>query len=314
VSDGDEFAWLSENAAEAGLPWSGPPAVRRASVPAEVVGTDEVGGREVSALVWGDGAAQVVLLHGGAQNAHTWDSVALALDRPLVAIDLPGHGLSGWRQDHDYTPAALARDVAVALWRLAPDAQMVVGMSLGGLTALCLAAGEPDLVARLALVDITPSTDATRAEPILAFLSGPERFASFEEILERTIAFNPTRSVSSLRRGVIHNARQLPDGSWSWRWDPSARWRPRPGGWCDDDELVSPSAGFTSLWPLVEGLRVPLLLVRGARSTVVSDADTAELLRRQPHAGVETVADAGHSVQGDQPVALARVLARFLDH
>jgi len=312
VTERDEFAMLSENAAEAGLAWSGPPTVVRRSVPVDRHGP---GARSVSALVWGDGGAQVVLVHGGAQNAHTWDSVALALDRPLVAVDLPGHGRSGWREDHRYTPATLATDVSVALRRLAPDAPMVVGMSLGGLTALCLAAAHPELVGRLALIDITPGTDAAQAEPILAFLSGPQRFASFDEILQRTIAFSPTRSVSSLRRGVIHNGRELPDGSWTWRWDPAARWRSRPDrpASLQEPRVEASSEGFTSLWPAVDGLRVPLLLVRGARSSVVSDDDAAELVRRQPNARVEVVPDAGHSIQGDQPVALAHLLAGFLD-
>ena len=141
MSSTDEFALLAENAAEAGLEWSGPPPVRRESV---AVAAD----RSVSALVWGSGPPQAVLLHGGAQNAHTWDTVALALGRPVLAVDLPGHGHSGWRPDHQYSPATMASDVAVVLRRLAPEAQMmVVGMSLGGLTALCLAAEHPDLVA-----------------------------------------------------------------------------------------------------------------------------------------------------------------------
>jgi pimeloyl-ACP methyl ester carboxylesterase len=133
----------------------------------------------------------------------------------------------------------------------------------------------------------------------LAFLSGPERFASFEEMLTRTVAFNPSRSLSSLRRGVIHNAREFPDGSWRWRWDPSARGQGR--------------APLASLWPTVDAVQVPLLLIRGARSSVVSDEDVAELRRRQPGVQVEVVADAGHSVQGDQPLALAALLGRLLD-
>src|SRR5918992_774339 len=125
----DEFGLFHENAAEAGLPWSGPPDVRRVSV-------DVDADRRLSALVWSTAPPDVVLLHGGAQNAHTWDTVALALDRPLVAVDLPGHGRSDWREDHDYSPPALADDVAVAVRALAPEARLVVGMSLGGLTAL----------------------------------------------------------------------------------------------------------------------------------------------------------------------------------
>src|SRR5215208_1527860 len=148
----DEFGLFQENAEEYDIPWRGSPAVRR-----EFVDVGE--GRRVSALVWGEGDPQLVLLHGGAQNAHTWDTVALALDRPLVAVDLPGHGHSDWREDHHYSPPTLAADVEVAVRRLAPDAGLLVGMSLGGLTALCLTARAPDLVRRLAVVDVTPGTD-----------------------------------------------------------------------------------------------------------------------------------------------------------
>ena len=83
----DEFAYFHENASEFGLADDRPPVVRREFV-------DLPDGRRLSALVWGDGSPELVLVHGGAQNAHTWDTVALALDRPLVAIDLPGHGHS----------------------------------------------------------------------------------------------------------------------------------------------------------------------------------------------------------------------------
>ena len=66
-------------------------------------------GRQVSSLVWGTSAPELVLVHGGAQNAHTWDTVALALDRPLVAIDLPGHGHSDGGPDGSLSSRATAR-------------------------------------------------------------------------------------------------------------------------------------------------------------------------------------------------------------
>src|SRR5437588_1950409 len=207
----DEFALLKENAEEFGIAWPDPVVERR-----EVA----VGhGRSVSVLCWGTGPAEMVLIHGGAQNAHTWDTVALALDRPLVAIDLPGHGHSSWKDDGDYSPAAMALDVAVAMAELAPEADALVGMSLGGLTSIPLAAGRPDLVRWLALVDVTPGVNREKASAVIAFTSGPERFSSFDEILERTIKYNPQRSIASLRRGVLHNAREEPDGSWTWRYD-----------------------------------------------------------------------------------------------
>jgi pimeloyl-ACP methyl ester carboxylesterase len=291
----DEIGLFQDNAEEVGLPWSGPPTVERVSVPV-------VGERRVSALRWGTGPPEIVFIHGGAQNAHTWDTVALALDRPLLAVDLPGHGHSDWREDHSYWPPHLADDVALVVRQLAPTAELVVGMSLGGLTAICLAAQHPDLVRRLAIVDVTPGVDHAKAEPIVTFVSGPETFASFQEILGRTVEFNPTRTVSSLRRGILHNAKENPDGSWTWRWDPMREWN-FPEGEMPD---------FDSLWDKVDEITAPILFLRGgAAGSVVGDEDQAELVRRQPTTQVEVVADAGHSLQGDQPLELARLLSQF---
>lgn len=290
----DEFSMFHENAAEHGLPYDGPPAVRR-----EFVEVDP--GRRLSALVWGTSDPELVLVHGGAQNAHTWDTVALALDRPLVAVDLPGHGHSDGGRGSVLDPVENARDVAVAVRELAPEARAVVGMSLGGLTALALSRLAPELVRSLVLVDVTPGVDRRKAASVIAFVDGPESFDSFEEMLARTKAFNPTRSESSLRRGILHNAVQREDGTWVWR---HARHRParRP------DDLR-----FGELWEDVSALTVPLMLVRGTLpQSVVDDEDEAELRRRRPDARVERVEGAGHSVQGDRPVELARLIEDFL--
>src|SRR5215203_4151005 len=161
----DEFSMFHENAEEFGIPYAGPPVVRRESV--------EVGpGHRLSALVWGETEPDLVLLHGGAQNAHTWDTVALALDRPLVAIDLPGHGHSDGVAPFDGRPRAevLAADVAEAIRQLAPNAAVVVGMSLGGLTSIALTEQAPEFVRRLVLVDITPGVTGEKAKAILDFV------------------------------------------------------------------------------------------------------------------------------------------------
>jgi pimeloyl-ACP methyl ester carboxylesterase len=291
--DYDELAYFPDNAAEAGLPYPGPPQVERVAV-------EVAPGRRLSALRWGDAPPELVLLHGGAQNAHTWDTVALALGRPLVAIDLPGHGHSDWRADQAYWPEENARAVAVAIRALAPDAAAVVGMSLGGLTALALTGAAPELVRRLVLVDVTPGVDEGKASAITAFIAGPESFASFDEMLERTVLFNPTRSESSLRRGVLHNAAPRADGTWAWRYD---RFHLPEGGEVPD---------FGALWEHADRITVPTMLVRGADSPVVDDADVAELRRRLPAVRIEVVDGAGHSVQGDRPVELARLLEDFL--
>ncbi len=285
----DEMGLFQENAAEVGLPWTGPPTVRRVDV------------EGVSALVWGEGEPDLVLVHGGAQNAHTWDTVALALGRPLVAIDLLGHGRSRWLDDHDYRPSTMAPVIAAAIEALAPDARAVFGMSLGGLTSLAIADLRPDLVRRLGLVDITPGVNGEKAADIHAFIDGPEYFASFEEILERTVKFNPTRSESSLRRGILHNATELPDGRWSWRYD---RFR--------SEGLDSSDFGMGHLWDALGRTEMPLLVLRGSVSPVVDDADIAEVRRRRPDAEVVVIDGAGHSIQGDRPLELAAEIQRFI--
>ena len=305
----DEFSLFHENAQEYGLPYAGPPTVRRESV---VV--DPATGRRLSALVWGTAPPEIVLIHGGAQNAHTWDTVALALERPVVAVDLPGHGHSDHRDDGPFGPRENAQDVEVAIRALAPDAAMVVGMSLGGLTSIALAGEAPDVVRKLVLVDVTPGVDKERAAPIAQFVSGPESFESFDEILERTVAFNPTRSVGSLRRGVLHNAVQRDDGRWVWRYQ-----RPRMMELAlrEDGEPPRPDdppvPDFTTLWDDLEGCRMPVLLLRGTtQGSVVTEEHVAEFHRRQPNGRVVAVEGAGHSLQGDTPLELAMLLEEFL--
>jgi len=287
----DEFGMLRENAEEAGLPWSGPPPVRRTA-------HDTASGRTVSALHWGSGPPRLVFLHGGGQNAHTWDTVLLALGVPALALDLPGHGHSSWRPDRDYSPSANAAELAPVIRREAPDAAAVVGMSLGGLTTIALVGTAPELVRRAVIIDVTPSTGlrvasmTTEQRGTTALTRGPAEFDTLEEMIDRAVAAAPRRPPSSLRRGVIHNTRRTPEGRWAWRYD-------RPAG---------PVADFSPLWDHVSAASVPLTLVRGGDSTFVADADAEEFARRSRSAIVHVVAGAGHAVQSDQPRALAEII------
>ena len=310
VIDYDEFGLFHENIEEFALTVAEMPVVERIDT---VVATDDDGPRRVSALRWGDTAPDVVLVHGGAQNAHTWDTVALCLGRPVLAIDLPGHGHSDWRADGAYSPMNMADDLALVIAELAPTARVVVGMSLGGMTAMELAVRRPTLVASLVMVDITPGVNAAKTKAVTDFVDGPQSFASFDDLLARTSEFNPTRSESSLRRGILHNAQQLPDGSWAWRYDRGSRARSS----ADSDISVADNTPTSDdqpspIWDHFEAIGCPMMLVRGSLSPVVDDADVAEARRRQPDLVVEVVDGAGHSVQGDRPVELAGLLDRWL--
>jgi pimeloyl-ACP methyl ester carboxylesterase len=288
----DEFSFFNENIAE----WSldvAIPDVRRFFVAVD-------GLRQLSGLRWGNGEPELALLHGGAQNAHTYDTVALALQRPLIALDLPGHGHSDPSPFPASAIASHASDVTRALEQLITPPRPLVGMSLGGLTALLVAHERPDLVESLMLIDITPGVNADKARHITDFVNGPTSFDDFDALLARTIEHNPTRSVSSLRRGILHNAVQQSDGSWVWRHQLHAR-----------SELSAPDAG--DLWEKLSELEMPVTLLRAmGPGSVVDDDDEEELLRRLPNATVVHVADSGHSIQGDQPLVFAAQLERLV--
>ncbi|MGQ9405951.1 alpha/beta fold hydrolase [Mycolicibacterium gilvum] len=284
-----EFIFLQENARQAGV--SGPlPTVARLDA------------GPVSGLKFGDDDPQVVFLHGGGQNAHTWDTVILGLGAPALALDLPGHGRSAWREDGDYGPVLNAVAVEPVIREHAPSARLVVGMSLGGLTALRLAVTAPELVPQLVMVDVTPSaperhtqmTDAQKGT--VALVQGERTFPTFDAMLDVTVAAAPHRDRESLRRGVFHNAKRLDDGTWTWRYDS-----------------IRKGEGFEGLWEDVPRLTTPTTLIRGANSFFVNDDDASEFARTAPgFQGVHVVENSGHSVQSDQPRVLVDLLRKVL--
>jgi pimeloyl-ACP methyl ester carboxylesterase len=287
----DEFSFFHENLSE----WSldvAIPAVSRFFVSVD-------GLRQLSGLRWGTDEPELVLVHGGAQNAHTYDTVALALQRPLLALDLPGHGHSDAPPLAATAVANLALDVARALDQLTTGPLPLVGMSLGGLTSLLVARDRPDLVRSLALIDITPGVNEKKSHHITDFINGPASFADFDELLARTMEHNPSRTESSLRRGIMHNAVQREDGTWVWRHQRS-----------EHSRLEAPDG--VDLWAALALLTMPVTLIRAmGAGSVVDDEDEVEFLRLRPDATIVHVADSGHSVQGDQPLVLARLLDEF---
>ena len=300
----DEFSFLPAQAADIGVAGPLPRAERLSLALAD--------GRTLSALRYGDAPPVVTFLHGAGLNAHTWDTAVLALGLPALAIDLPGHGDSSWRPDAAYVGPVLAADVVTCLERWTDRPQVVVGQSLGGLTAASLAATRPDLVARLVIVDITPGVDpGAGPSQIRAFFAGPTDWASRDELVDRALAFGlggGTRRTAE--RGVYLNSRVRADGRVEWKHHfarlaaaaasaDSAAAAPQP------DDAVR-SALSAAGWDDLALVTAPITLVRGERGYVTPD-DAAEFARRLPHAEIRAL-DGAHNLQEDAPVALAGLI------
>lgn len=297
----DEFGLLHENADEWNLTVGTPPIVQRGVVEVDA-------GHWLSYIRWGTGEPELVFLHGGGQNAHTWDTVALALGRNTIAFDLPGHGHSYRRSDRDYGPWRNAAAVERAVERLAPQAAAVIGMSLGGATTIRLAGTRPDLCRRAVIVDVTPQVNdpgremTTFERGSVALISGPPTYASFDEMAEAAISLSPYRAASGVRRGVRHNAYQRDDGRWTWRYDLFGERPPE----------AKEALDFRTLWEDVSNITAPTMLVRGALSKYVYDEDVEEMRRRIPELRYELVDGAGHAVQSDRPLELVRLVQDFV--
>jgi pimeloyl-ACP methyl ester carboxylesterase len=305
VSEIDEFSFLPAQAADAG--WDvAIPAVRRLSLALP-------DGRTLSALRYGDAPPVVTFLHGAGLNAHTWDTTVLALGLPALAIDLAGHGDSSWREDAAYVPRILAADVAAALAAWTDRPQLLVGQSLGGLTAAPAAVAAPGAVRAVVVVDITPGVDPNAGPTqIRQFFAGPTDWASREELVDRALRFGlGGGSREKAERGVFLNSRVRPDGRVEWKhhFAHLAAAAAAASG-ADADAAPTGDAVSTAIsasgWDDLAALDAPTTLVRGERG-YVTEADAAEFARRLPAARILTV-DSGHNVQEDAPVALADIL------
>ncbi|GAA1529895.1 alpha/beta hydrolase [Microbacterium ginsengiterrae] len=297
VTDNGEFHYLPLQAEKLSVPV---PRVERVTLTL-------ADGRELSALRYGEGDPEVTLLHGAGLNAHTWDTTALLLGRPVLAIDLAGHGDSSWRTDADYSGRTLAPDVAQALREWTNRPQILVGQSLGGLTAAAVAAAHPELVDELIIVDITPGIDTSAGPSALrAFYEGPTDFATRDELVERAMSLGFGGSRPETERGVFLNTRVRPDGRIEWK----HHFAHLAAAVLDSDaahEATSRSGLHAGGWDDLAAVTAPLTLVRATRG-FVSAADADELQRRVPAAHVVAL-DATHNVQETAPAALAELIS-----
>jgi pimeloyl-ACP methyl ester carboxylesterase len=279
----------------------------------ELFSTYGAGGVRIVCDRLGDPAARaVVFLHGGGQTRRSWGRAAAAVAErgwQAVTVDLRGHGESDWSTDGDYRVVSFAGDVQEVLRRL-PARPVLVGASLGGFTSMLLA-GELSrgIAGAVVLVDIVPNMDPSGASRIHAFMADrvASGFDSLDEVADMIAEYNPHRPRPTDLDGLRTNLRRR-GGRWYWHWDPKfiSGTSPFPPTEVTDTDRMH--AAVEAI--LRDG--VPMLLVRGQMSDLVSQERADQFLSRFPQVEFVDVRGAGHMVAGDRNDIFAQAVLDFL--
>jgi pimeloyl-ACP methyl ester carboxylesterase len=272
-------------------------------------------GLAIAALVEGPaGGLPVLLAHGGGQTKRTWKRISALLGAHgfrAFALDLRGHGDSAWADDGAYDVIDFARDL-IAIAGSFEHKPALIGASLGGLAGI-MAEGKvsPGSFASLTLVDVAPHMEEDGVTRIVSFMAAHARegFTSPEEaarVISEYLPHRPSRKDSS---GLAHYLRQKPDGRYYWHWDPAfieSVIRRRAEG--EDASNVAQA----ELTDAASRLTLPVHLIRGGSSDLVSPQSVAHFRQLVPHADYNDIADATHMVVGDQNDAFGDAILDFL--
>jgi pimeloyl-ACP methyl ester carboxylesterase len=268
-------------------------------VPVELVW--ERDGVRLAGLDYGGDGPSVVLLHGLAGYAGEWAETAgwLTESCRVVALDARGHGGSE-RLPPEVSPGAHVADAVFAVERLGLGPVVVVGQSLGGRTALLLAAQRPDLVRGLVLADAGPAgadeadvveVDLGRLEQSLR--RWPVPFASREAAVE--FFGGPSLNAEAWAGGLERR-----DGGWWPRFEIEVMVRTLR-------EAVS-----RSLWEDWERISCPSLVVRAGDGSV-APGDAQAMAARGQHARLVELAGAKHDLHLDHPAEWREALTEFVE-
>ena len=248
----------------------------------------------------------VLFLHGGGQNRYSWKNTCQILADDglhVIALDSRGHGDSDRAPDANYSVDALCTDTHSVIDQIGRPT-ILIGASMGGMTAMPVAheAG-PETVPKLVLVDVVPRYEKDGSARIREFMaSGLNGFESLDEAAEAVASYLPHRTKPRSPEGLKKNLR-LRDGRWFWHWDPAFLTVPA------DDKFVRVS----KLEQAVMALTIPILLIRGRLSDVVSEEGVKDFLEKVPGAEFVELSDAGHTAAGDDNDAFSDVVVQFVN-
>jgi pimeloyl-ACP methyl ester carboxylesterase len=248
----------------------------------------------------------ILMLHGGGQNRYSWKNTGQILADDgfhVVALDSRGHGDSDRSPTANYSVESLCADTLQVIYQIGRPT-VLIGASMGGLTGI-LAAHEAgaELVTKLVLVDVVPRFEKDGSARIRDFMfSGVDGFDSLEQAAEAVSAYLPHRTKPRSPEGLKKNLR-LRDGRWYWHWDPAFLTKPA------DDPYIR----MDMLEQAAINLEVPILLIRGKLSDVVSAEGVQDFLTKVPRAEFVELSEAGHTAAGDDNDAFSGVVVEFVN-
>jgi len=269
----------------------------------------EVNGMKFHYLEWGDPTNPVmVLLHGFAQQSHSWDFVALSFaDRyRIIALDQRGHGDSDWASDGDYTPETQQKDIEAIVTKLGLGEFVLMGLSMGGRNSFTYASSNPDQVKALIIVDAGPENVRAGTQNIRNFVEQEDELDSIDAFVDRVIKYNPRRDPIQIRGSIVNNLKQLPNGKWTWKYDKILRSQGRMGR-PQDPEMTS------RLWGYLENLQCPTMVVRGDKSDIIATETADQMIGRIPGGQLAIIENAGHLVMGDNPSGFEKAVTAFIE-
>ncbi len=252
------------------------------------------------------GGLPVLCLHGLTRNSADFETIAphLAQSRRVLAMDVRGRGRSDWDPDwRRYHPGTYVEDAFALLEEAGVDRAVLLGTSMGGIMSMMMGAAQPERVAGIILNDIGPKVEEEGVKRIAGYVGArAEPFASLAEAAAAIRALNepffPDLDAAAWERLARRFLRQDDQGCWHFAYDPAIRKNFVQGG-----EKAAPD-----LWPLFSALeRIPLLVLRGEWSDILSEATMAEMCHRHPHCTAVTVPRRGHAPLLDEPEAVAAI-------
>ncbi len=263
----------------------------------------------------------VMLLHGGGQTRHSWHHTATSLGRSgyrVFNVDLRGHGDSDWAPNGDYTIESFGGDVRTVAHEMTERDPLhrlpaLVGASLGGIASMYAIAESAEPVASaLVLVDVGPKIERAGADRIGAFMmqNMEQGFANLDEVADSIGQYNPHRPRPSNLDGLKKNLRQKPDGRWYWHWDPAFISGRR--GSSDETRSLTDQDRLSAAARVIAARELPVLMVRGRHSDLLSEEGAREYQRLIPHGKYVDVAGAGHMVAGDRNDLFNDAVVNFL--